>query len=95
MTLDRPALANTTVDFGVYNITATDPEDYIWVEYHTVQINQGSTRKAIVIQIVDDDKQEPNEKFGGFITNPVNLDFDLPPSQQQVLTAEITIRDND
>ena len=95
ITLDRPALANTTVDFGVYSLTATDPDDYTWVPYQTIEIPQGDRLKNILIDIIDDHIQEPTEKFGAFITNPVNVDFDLPPSYQQVLTSEVTIRDDD
>ena len=43
--LDRPALANTTVDFGVYSLTATDPDDYTWVSYQTIEIPQGGRIK--------------------------------------------------
>ena len=49
--------------------------------------------KNILIDLIDDHTQEPTEKSGAFITNPVNVDFDLPqasnkssPSKSRSLT---------
>ena len=45
--------------------------------------------------ITDDDVAEDTEKFGAFIANPEGVDFALPANQNEVMTAEMVVLDDD
>ena len=93
--LDRPVPNDVSVEFATYSITAKDGADYAGLPYQTVVIPQGHSGHVLTVLITNDDVAEDTEKFGAFIANPVGVDLDLPANQNDVLTAEMVVLDDD
>ena len=92
--IDRPAPQNTTVEFGVYGVSAEEGKDFTGVPDQVIEIAQGTSEASVKVPLIDDQVTEHAEVLKGFITNAVGADLDVPANQDP-LTAEILIRDNE
>jgi len=88
VTLNRPADVPVTVDWATQDNTAVSPADYT-ASGGTVTFPPGSTSQPIVVPIVDDNIDEPNERFWVQLSNPVGCSIAGKGK------ATGTIRDND
>ena len=92
--IDRPAPQDTTVEFGVYGVSAEEGKDFTGVPDQVIEIEQGTSEASVKVPLIDDQVTEHAEVLKGFITNAVGADLDVPANQDP-LTAEILIRDNE
>ena len=92
--LDSPAPPGTTVEFGIFGVTAKEGKDFTDLPYQVVEIAPGTSEVSVNVSLIDDQVAESAETLEAFITNPVGVDLDVP-ANHDLLTAEMTITDDD
>ena len=78
--LDSPAPPGTTVEFGIFGITAKEGRDFTftYLPYRVVEIAPGTSEVSVNVSLIDDQVAESAETLGAFLTNPVGVDLDVP-----------------
>ncbi len=71
VTLSASSANTITVNYATADGSATAPRDYVSVS-GTVTFNPGETTKPIIVQIVGEFVNEPNETYSVNLSNPTN-----------------------